>query len=92
MQRGIAFAAIALAALVLAYCWLVAIMMASASYPRLITLSSFLAVIMIGNGFLLFGRPRPPRHWLRVLSWLSIVLMIMTPTVLVISVIYEQPT
>jgi hypothetical protein len=73
MQRRIASTAIILAALQLAYGWLVAGMMAAAPNFRLTGTSIVLALIIILNGVLLFGHSRPANHWLRNASWSSIV-------------------
>lgn len=92
MQRRIASVAIILAVLELAYGWLVAGMMAAAPNPRLTGTSIALTAIIILNGALLFGHSRPTNHWLRIVSWASIALMIATPTTLVLAAIYGFTT
>ena len=92
MQRRIASIAIILAALQLAYGWLVAGMMAAAPNLRLTGTSIVLALIIILNGALLFCHSRPTNHWLRIASWSSIALMIAVPTALVLTAVYGFTT
>jgi lipoprotein signal peptidase len=84
VQRRVAIAAVMLALLELAYGWLVAGMMAAAPNPRLTATSSVLALIIVANSVLMFGRARPASHWLRVFSPASIALMVVGPAVLVL--------
>ena len=86
-QRRVASAAVLLAVLELAYCWLVAGMMAAAPNPRLTATSVMLAAIIVMNGVLLFGQRYGPNHWLRIVSLASIALMIGFPAALVLSAI-----
>ena len=82
IQRRMAFAAVILALFELAYCWLIAGMMAATPNPRLTMTSSVLALIIVPNCVLMFGRARPGTHWLRVLSLVSIAAMVLGPALL----------
>jgi hypothetical protein len=86
-QRPVALAAVLLAVLELAYCWLVTGMMAAAPNPRLTATSIVLAAIIAANGILLFCRRHALNHWLRILSLASIILMIGLPAALVLAAI-----
>jgi hypothetical protein len=89
-QRWVASAAVLLAVLELAYCWLVAGMMAAAPNPRLMAISMTLAAIIVANGVLLFGRRHAPNHWLRIISLASTTLMIGLPAALALAVVWHS--
>ena len=82
IQRRLAFVAVVLALFELAYGWLVAGMMAAAPNPRLTMMSSVLALIIVANCALIFGRARQGGHWLRALSLVSIAAMVLGPAIL----------
>lgn len=76
IQRWVAFAALILALFELAYCSLVVVMMATEPNPRLIATVAVLASVLAGNTVLLAGGSKPPSHWLRAASIVSIGLML----------------
>jgi hypothetical protein len=83
VQRRVAFAAGMLALLELAYCSLVAGIMATSLNPRVFVTLAVLVSILAGNAVLLLGGPKPLSHWLMIASIVSIGLML-TPVLLII--------
>ena len=84
-QRRVAAAAVLLAAFELACGWWAAVLMVAAPNPRLTAISVTLAVIIIANCVLMFGRKRAANHWLRIFSLAPIALMIGLPAALVLT-------